>query len=236
MKVSRETLRQVMHRIGFSYKKATKLLARACPQLRAAFMEQLEVLLAEARRGERTLVFWDPAHIHQDLDLGYGWGPAGQRMYLASDSPRRSNKVTLFGAYIYNDGQVWIKSDKTANSRTVRNALFDLKCSLGDRPKITIIADNARYLKNKTNHAFAARHGMEVVHIPAYSPDLMPVEELWNWFRQDVTRNTIFNDIQQIIQAVELFVERVNTDPYNVADRLVVIEELDPDFEKLLTS
>ena len=225
-----------MHKLGYTFKKAKKLLMRACPRERTEYMLRLEVLLAEARAGKRTLVFFDPAHIRQDLDLGYGWGPADERLYLASTSPRRGSKVTLFGAYIYNTGQVWIKADKKANSRTIRNALHDLKQLLGDAPKITLFADNANYLKNKINHAYAARLGIEVVHIPKYSPDLMPVEELWNWFRQDVTRNVIFDDTDQIIQAAKDFVERVNTDPYNVADRLVVREELDPRYEELLAS
>ena len=225
-----------MRQLGYTFKKAKKLLIRACPTERAAYMTDLQVLLAEARAGLRTLVFFDPAHVRLDLDLGYGWAPADERLYLASTSPQRGSKVTLFGAYIYNTGQVWIKADKKANSRTIRNALHDLKTLLGDAPKITILADNANYLKNKINHAYAARRGIEVKHIPKYSPDLMPVEELWNWFRQDVTRNVIFDDTDQIVQAASLFVERVNIDPYNVADRLVVREELDPRYEELLAS
>lgn len=232
----RETLRKTLHRLGFSYKKAKKLLMRACPKQRADYIQRLRGWLDEARQGERTLVFWDPAHVRQDVDLGYGWGPADERLYVASNSPKRGNKVTLFGAYLYNEGQVWLKADKTANSRTVRNALFDLRQHLGDAPKITVVADNANYLKNRINHQFARRHGMEVVHIPAYSPDLMPVEELWNWFRQQVTRNVLFDSTEQIVQAALDFQNTVNADLYNVADRLVVIDELDPAFEKLLAS
>lgn len=236
IEVCREVVRQQLHRMGMSFKKAKKLLVRANPVKRAEYMARLQVLLEEAQRGERTLVFWDPAHVRQDTDPGYGWGPRSCPLYIASRSPKRGAKVTLFGAYIYNTGQVWIKPDERANSRTVRNALFDLKNHLADAPKITVIADNANYLKNKTNHAFALRHKIEVIHIPAYSPDLMPVEELWNWFRQEVTRNTVFDNTDQIIQDMRRFVERVNTEPCKVADRLVVLEELNPDFEKLLAS
>ena len=225
-----------MHRMGFAYKKAKTLLMKADPVKRAGHMARLQVWLSEARAGLRTLVFWDPAHIRQDTDPGYGWGKADQPLYIASMSPRRGAKLTFFGAYIYNAGQVWMKVDRKANSRTVRNALFALKDHLGDAPKITVIADNANYLKNKTNHAFAARLGIQVEHIPAYSPDLMPVEELWNWFRQEVTRNSVFTDLGKLRKAAKLFVKRVNTDPINVADRLVVIEELDPRYEELLNS
>lgn len=203
---------------------------------RAAYIEKLKGFLSEALRGERTLVFWDPAHIHQDVDTGYGWGPKDRPLFTASTSIARSKKVTFFGVYLYNEGKVWLRADKRANSRTVRNTLYELRQRLGDVPNITILCDNASYQKNKLNHRYAKKLGMTIEHIPPYSPDLMPVEELWNWFRQEVARNRIFKTREDLIKAANDFQNRINSNPYKVADRLVVIEQLDPYYEKLLES
>jgi transposase len=43
----RETLRQVLKDLGFSWKKARKLLNKADPNKRAAFLEQLDGSLAK---------------------------------------------------------------------------------------------------------------------------------------------------------------------------------------------
>src|SRR4051812_14781169 len=62
-----------------SWKKAKKLLGRADPERRQAFIERVRDLLAGAQRDQHLVVFLDEAHIHQDADLGYGWAERGQR-------------------------------------------------------------------------------------------------------------------------------------------------------------
>jgi len=68
----RETIRTALHRLKLSWKKAKKLLGRADPQRRQTFIEQLQDLLEGAQRDRHLLVHRDEAHIHQDIDLGYG--------------------------------------------------------------------------------------------------------------------------------------------------------------------
>ncbi len=69
----RETIRTALHRLGLSWKKAKKLLSRADPQRRQAFVEQVRDLLRGAQHERHLLVYLDEAHIHQDAGLGYGW-------------------------------------------------------------------------------------------------------------------------------------------------------------------
>src|SRR3954451_8681161 len=61
----RETIRTALHRLGLSWKKAKKLLGRACPVRRQIFVEQLQSVLAAAQRDRHLLVYLDEAHIHQ---------------------------------------------------------------------------------------------------------------------------------------------------------------------------
>src|SRR3954469_7054788 len=74
-----ETGRAALHRRGLSWKKAKRLLGRANPERRQAFVEQIQDLLAGAQRDRHLLVYLDEAHIHQDADLGYGWAERGRR-------------------------------------------------------------------------------------------------------------------------------------------------------------
>jgi len=79
----RETIRAALHRLGLSWKKAKKLLGRANSERRDAFIEQVRPLLDGAQRDRHHLVYLDEAHVHQDVDLGYGWGERGKRFHVA---------------------------------------------------------------------------------------------------------------------------------------------------------
>ncbi len=68
----RETLRRTLKHLGFSRKKARKLLNKVNPQKRAVFLETLQALLDEALHEQCLLVYIDEAHIHLDADEGYG--------------------------------------------------------------------------------------------------------------------------------------------------------------------
>ena len=59
----------------------------ADPEQREAFVARIGPLLDGARDERHHLVYLDEAHIHQDVDLGYGWGERGQRFQVASSSP-----------------------------------------------------------------------------------------------------------------------------------------------------
>src|SRR4051794_13395412 len=100
----RETIRAALHRLGLSWKKAKKLLGRANPQRRQAFVEQIQDLLAGAQRDRHRLVYLDEAHIHRDADPGYGWSARGQRFWIGSHSPRPGRNLSLYGLYLFNRG------------------------------------------------------------------------------------------------------------------------------------
>jgi transposase len=55
----RETIRAVLHRRKLSWTKAKKLLGRADPERRQAFLEQLQGVLAGAQRDQHWVVFLD---------------------------------------------------------------------------------------------------------------------------------------------------------------------------------
>ena len=66
----RETIRGALHRLGLSWKKAKKLLGRADPARREAFIARLRPVLAATQRDRHQLVYLDEAHLPQDADLG----------------------------------------------------------------------------------------------------------------------------------------------------------------------
>jgi transposase len=182
----RETIRTALHRRKLSWKKAKKLLGRADPERRQAFVEQLQSVLAGAQRDRHRVVYVDEAHIHQDADLGYGWAERGQRLWVASRSPGLSARVSFYGLSLDNEGQVRLWPYPRANGEHTVEVLQRLRAEAPDR-KLIVLWDGAPYHRAQIVRAAARTLDIELMPLPGYSPDLMPVEELWHWLREDVT-------------------------------------------------
>jgi transposase len=231
-RVCRETTRAALHRLDLTWKKAKKLLGQADPERRQAFIAQLQGLLEGAQRDRHLLVYLDEAHIHQDADLGYGWARCGERLWVASSSPGLSARVSFYGLYLYNEGQVRLWPYARANGEHTVDVLRRLRAEVPDRVLI-VLWDGAPYHRAKAVRAAAADLDIALVPLPGYSPDLMPVEALWRWLREDVTYHHCHTTAEDLTRRVAAFETRLNQNPFAVADRLWVKDQLDPDEEKL---
>ncbi len=123
----RETIRASPHRLDLSWKQAKKLLGRADPARRQAFIERLQSVLAEAQRDRHLLVDLDEAHIHQDAELGYGWAARDQRLWVTASSPGLSAKVSFYGLHLDNEGQVRLGPYPRAKGEHTRDVLRRLR-------------------------------------------------------------------------------------------------------------
>ena len=231
---SRDTLRKTLKKLGFSWKKARKLLNKANPDKRAAFLVTLKELLDKALHQRCLLVYLDEAHIHLDTDEGYGWSICGQRFWVSSSSPGLA-KVSFYGLYLYNLGQVRIFPFERANKENTVEVLKRLRVEFPDVP-ITLVWDGAPYHRAQLVRDAAAALDITLVPLPAYSPDFMPVEHLWQWLREDVTYHTCYDHEADLIAQVERFQSRIHADPIAFADRLWVKSHLNSEEEKLRVS
>ena len=227
----RETVRQVLKKFGFSWKKARKLLHKANPSQRHQFVAQLTQLLNEATAGQRSLVYLDEAHIRLDTDEGYGWSVSGQRFWVSSHSPGLA-KVSCYGVYFYNAAQVKIYPYERANSESTVAVLKAIRHQLPQQ-KITVLWDNASYHRSQLVRQTAEQLKIERQALPGYSPDFMPVEHLWTWLREEVTYYACYNRPEQLINKIDWFQKFINDNPTEIADRLWTKTQLDPNEEKL---
>jgi transposase len=230
----RDSLRKVLKGLGFSWKKARKLLNKANPEKRAAFLERLERLLDEALHDRCLLVYIDEAHVHLDTDEGYGWSIKGERFWVSSSSPGLE-KVSFYGLYLYNFGQVRIFPYDTANQENTVDVLKQLRREFPNMP-IKLVWDGAPYHRAQLVKDIIATLDMGLEPRPGYSPDFMPVEHLWHWLREEVTYHTCYDKKADLIDQVEQFQHRINADTVALSDRLWVTTHLKPEEEKLRVS
>jgi hypothetical protein len=233
--ISRNGLRRILRGAGLTWKKVKKLLGKAKPEERAAHIQQLLQLFNGVCDGEVVLIYVDEVHVHRDLDHGYTWGRSGQRIWRRGDCPKRSDRMNAYGAYDFTHGECFLWPNGWCNGDETVNFLRALVAWRAGTPgRLVLIWDNAPCHVAKAVQAEAARLGVEIVNLPGYSPDLNPIERLWDWMREEVTRGFCHASVPELIGACQAFIARINRDPVAVVDRLWPKFELDPEFEEKL--
>ncbi len=217
--------------MGFSWKKAKKLLNKGNTAKRAEFVEQITELLEDALHQKRLIIYIDEAHIHLDTDEGYGWSIRGERFWVSSSSPGRK-KVSFYGVYLYNQAQTRIFPYEKAEKINTIDVLKKLRVEFPQQ-QITVVWDGAPYHRAKVVTEAASAMDIHLLQLPGYSPDFMPVEHLWQWLREDITYHVCYDQQQELISAVADFQHLINTTPLFLSDRLWVKKHLDPEEEKL---
>ncbi|RXZ77363.1 hypothetical protein EBB07_31420 [Paenibacillaceae bacterium] len=88
--------------------------------------------------------------------------------------------------------------------------------------KIVMILDNGRIHHAAQVKAYLQVHKrLQFVFLPKYSPDLN-FEGLWKWLKSDVVHNVFYKKFYHIRINVAAFMNRVNTRPMVVIDRLCI--------------
>jgi transposase len=221
-----------------SYKKVKKLLGKANADKRAAHVEHLAKLYEAMCKGEILLVYIDEAHFHRDMDLGYGWGRIGKRMWRKSGCAKLSERLNCYGAYDFANGECLLWDDGWCDGeRTVKFLRKLAEWRSRKEGRIVVVWDNAPCHRARIVKAEAARLGIELVFLPGYSPDLNPIERMWGWMRDEVTRGHCHGSVAELTAACQAFIAAINKDPIAVVDRLWPVFELDPELEtELLVS
>ena len=233
--VSRGALRRLLRRAGLTWKKVKKRLGKADAAKRAAHVERLLKLFEGVRDGAVTLIYLDEAHFHRDLDPGYTWGRRGLRIWRRSACPRLSERLNCYGAFDFTHGECLLWQDGWCDgARTTRFLEELMRWRAGRKGRLVIIWDNAPCHVARVVKAKAAELGIELVYLPGYSPDLNPVERLWGWLREEVTRGHCHGSVAELLEAAQAFIAGVNRDQAALVNRLWPKFELDPEFEEKL--
>src|SRR5262249_48007 len=79
---------------------------------------------------------------------------------------------------------VTVCNTTVVNTDTMCELLHKL-AALGLSGPITLVLDNARYQRNAVVQALALSLGIDLLFLPAYSPNLNLIERLWRFIKRD---------------------------------------------------
>jgi transposase len=103
---------------------------------------------------------------------------------------RRRERQTVFGTVNPDSGQIVVSFADSGNNVTFKKHLKKV-CKSFQGEKIIIVLDNVRYHHAKKLKPFLEqnRERLELLYLPAYSPDLNPIERVWWFMRKRITHN-----------------------------------------------
>ncbi len=202
-------IRGFMKRLGLRYRKVGHVPAKADdPEQQAkqtAFQtDQLEPRLAEAKAGQRVVLFMDAAHfVHRAL-LGMIW--CFTRLFVPSPSGRK--RFNVLGAVDAVSKEILTYTNETyINAEVI--CLFLLQIAQHYDPKIpiTIVLDNARYQKCCLVQSCARALNIELLYLPPYSPHLNLIERLWRLVKKECLYSAYYPTFSEFRTAIDGFIQ-----------------------------
>jgi transposase len=132
------------------------------------------------------------------------WVPPEEKDPQVLLAPTRKS-ISLFGAVNVNDGRLITRFEETFDAMTFKSFLIQLLRTKKKDKKIVVILDNARYHHAKLLNPFLKKNrvSLHLEFLPAYSPDLNPIERVWKLTRRICTHNVHFEKLNQLKVAVQ---------------------------------
>jgi len=131
------------------------------------------------------------------------WVPPEEKDPVVLLAPTRKS-ISLFGAVNMSDGRLVTRFEKQFDAITFKAFLIQLLQHRKKGKRIVVILDNARYHHAKVLRKFLRinRNALRLEFIPAYSPELNPIERVWKVTRKICTHNVYFEKLNQVTAAV----------------------------------
>ena len=143
-------------------------------------------------------MFQDEAGFGRISQLKATWAPPGMRPIAAQHHVRE--RVYLYGATDPHDGESFFIIAGHCNTEWTACFLNELSLAYPD-DMILLVMDNAAWHKAKR---LTIPENIELIFIPAYTPDMNPIEQVWKEIRTvGGFANKAFHTLSDVVNQLE---------------------------------
>lgn len=148
---------------------------------------------------DRPIELWwqDEARIGQQGSLTYLWGERGSRPRAPRD--QRYSWAYLFGAVCPARGVGAALVLPRANTYAMNLHLQEISRQVAPEAHAVLTLDGAGW--HRTGGALRVPANISLLPLPPYSPELNPVENIWQFLRQNFLSNRVFANYRAIVDA-----------------------------------
>jgi len=155
------------------------------------------VLPEHARRKPIELWWQDEARIGQQGSLTYVWADKGSRPRAPHD--QRYASAYLFGAVCPARGVGAALVLPSANIEAMNLHLAEISAQIAPGAHAVLTLDGAGW--HRPGGKLKLPNNISLLPLPPYSPELNPVENIWQYMRQNHLANRVFDTYSDIIDA-----------------------------------
>lgn len=149
------------------------------------------------------LFFQDEARFGRISDPAYCWAPKGVRPTVSAQIIREYTHV--FSAVCPNDGQSFSLILPYADTDAM-NIFFHEFSEAFQEYRIIIIMDKAAWHRSKD---LKGAENIRYIYQPPYSPELNPVEHLWEYIRENYFRNAYWLSMETLEAALATILKKI---------------------------
>ena len=218
---SPDRVRVFLKHLGLKCRKVGMIPAKADVEVQETFKTtQLEPRLEEAQAGHRAVFFVEAAHFVLAPFLGMLWCFA----CVFIRAPAGRQRFTVLGALnAITHELVRVTNDTYITASTVCELLRQL-AALHLGVPITLVLDNARYQKCELVKALAASLQIELLYLPAYSPNLNLIERVWKFVKKTCLYSTYYANFHDFKQAISACLAQTHTTYKKELDSLLTLK------------
>lgn len=204
-----------LRRNGFVYKQPKGIPYKADVVAQEDFMEKYTELKTSVSPDE-PIIFGDGVHPTMATKISHGWIKKGTEKHVKTTASR--TRLNIFGSIRLGDLDETLTSQyETINGESIIDFLYKLRAQYSDYKRIHFILDGAGYHKSKIVTEKAKELNIKIHILPAYSPNLNPIERLWKVMNEHVRNNYFFSSVKIFKERIDDFFQ---TTLPNIADSL----------------
>ena len=203
IEISDEQLRRILQRNEFRWRKLNYKFIQADEEKRTDFIEGFNEFHDDI--SETTLIFQDEMASKLHPNQGHIWT---REVKPFIDTECSHDKNYIVGGVSPITGVTYTVVDEKFNSAIFIQFLRLLLARInGD---ITLVLDNHPSHHSKMTQEFLKdKSRLNLLFLPAYSPDFNPKENFWNYIRKKFLNNKVFKTTKEMAIAVKDFIKQI---------------------------
>jgi len=225
-------VRKFLQSIGLRRLKVGSVPSKANPAEQARFKdEKLTPRLQQAKAGIRKVFFVDASHFVFGLFLGFLWSFG--RLFVKTPAGRQ--RLNVLGALdAISHELITITNTSYINAQSVCDLLVKIRSHYKKGP-ITLVLDNARYQHCKLVEEKAMSLKIELLFLPAYSPNLNLIERFWKLMKKKCLYCKYYKTFSTFKTALTNFIDQVHVLHKEELDSLLTLNFQDFSKAQIMT-